>query len=218
MQTIQEKVGFGKMLQKARDTAGFSQQEIAEKLRLDLKLIQALEQEGHKNLPAAAYVRGYLRAYAQLLECDADNILQQYNLSADQDPALFHNVPVEPHHQRNRKPVALRGFLILVLLVLGLISVWVVDVPKLIHLKDSALSTATEELEPNIISQQEAAMVEFAAAENDSGEEQLSAVSFSEELKSENEFNNTSGLAAESSNELFEGMPQRLTINTLEED
>lgn len=58
---------LGLRLRRAREAAGLSVQEIAEKLRLKSATIEAIEKEDFDALGATIYVRGYYSSYARLL-------------------------------------------------------------------------------------------------------------------------------------------------------
>ena len=60
----------GERLKAARERAGWSIEHVALKLRLSVGQVAALEKGEREGLPPAAYVRGYLRSYAQLLGLD----------------------------------------------------------------------------------------------------------------------------------------------------
>lgn len=63
-------VNAGERLKAAREQAGWSIEHVALKLRLSTAQVAALEKGEREGLPPAAYVRGYLRSYAQLLGLD----------------------------------------------------------------------------------------------------------------------------------------------------
>jgi len=61
---------FGARLQWERENQGLSIGEVAGRLRLHPNQVRALEQEALGKLPEAAYVRGFLRSYARVLNVD----------------------------------------------------------------------------------------------------------------------------------------------------
>ncbi|UEO00877.1 helix-turn-helix domain-containing protein [Acidiferrobacter thiooxydans] len=63
-------VSPGARLRAARERAGWSVEQVAQRLRLSPSQIVALESGRREDLPPAAYIRGYLRNYAQLLGLD----------------------------------------------------------------------------------------------------------------------------------------------------
>lgn len=59
--------GIGQQLAAARQAKGLSTAEVAEKLKLTARQIEALEAEEYERLPAAVFVRGFVRNYARLV-------------------------------------------------------------------------------------------------------------------------------------------------------
>lgn len=59
--------GIGQQLAAARQAKGLSTAEVAEKLKLTARQIEALEAEEFERLPAAVFVRGFVRNYARLV-------------------------------------------------------------------------------------------------------------------------------------------------------
>ncbi|PWI35349.1 cytoskeleton protein RodZ [Vibrio albus] len=65
----------GDLLREAREKAGFSQQEVADRLRLKLSVIQNIDQNDFEFDHVATFTRGYLRSYAKLVSVDERIIL-----------------------------------------------------------------------------------------------------------------------------------------------
>ena len=65
----------GEQLRKARVGYGWSLQDVAANLNLDPDVVRALESGDYAGLPEPAFVRGYLRAYARLMELDDVQLL-----------------------------------------------------------------------------------------------------------------------------------------------
>ena len=65
----------GAALAKARETAGITQREVADALHLPITTIDAIEEGDRERLPAPVFTRGYVRAYAKLLELDPDPLI-----------------------------------------------------------------------------------------------------------------------------------------------
>ena len=70
--------GAGARLAGARARAGLSVEQVAEKLRLDRRIIVALEAGDHRAVGAAVFVRGFLRSYAALVGESATEIEALY--------------------------------------------------------------------------------------------------------------------------------------------
>lgn len=72
------RLGLGGRLHDARETLGLAEEDVADALNLPLRVIVDLEAEVWDRLPAAAFTRGYIRAYAKLLELDSDELVADY--------------------------------------------------------------------------------------------------------------------------------------------
>lgn len=70
-----ETVGVGNELARARESLGLSVAQVAQQLKLAPRQIEALEAEAWEQLPAGAFARGMLRAYARLLKLDAEALV-----------------------------------------------------------------------------------------------------------------------------------------------
>jgi cytoskeleton protein RodZ len=72
----------GARLAAAREAAGMRLTEVAERLRLDIATLQALEAGRFETLGAAVFVRGHLRHYAELIGLPVEEIEAAYAASA----------------------------------------------------------------------------------------------------------------------------------------
>jgi cytoskeleton protein RodZ len=68
----------GGALRQARETQGLSIQDVASKLRLGPKQIEAIEADQFEKLPEPTIVRGFIRNYAKLLKINAEPLLDAY--------------------------------------------------------------------------------------------------------------------------------------------
>ncbi|HAK62496.1 MAG TPA: hypothetical protein DCO82_04550 [Alphaproteobacteria bacterium] len=73
----QEYGGVGRDLRRARQACGQEISSAAQVLRINSSHLRALEEGRFGDLPAAVYVRGYVRAYADYLHLDADEMLRR---------------------------------------------------------------------------------------------------------------------------------------------
>ncbi|TWG92551.1 cytoskeleton protein RodZ [Luteimonas sp. J16] len=78
--------GDGERLRKAREAAGLEVAEVARRLKMPVKVVEALENEDWGSLDAPVFVRGQLRSYARLLGLKIDEAL----------PAASPALPIEP--------------------------------------------------------------------------------------------------------------------------
>ena len=122
VQEIQKSIG--ETLAEVRRQRNLSVQEAANQLRLDAKIIEALETENYDILPSPAYTRGYLRSYAKLLSLDADRIISQYNHKAPQPPEIIPDVRHPTQVSSSDKPVKVITYLVTFILLL-LVLAWV---------------------------------------------------------------------------------------------
>lgn len=81
--------GLGERLVTSRVARGLALEDVVQVLRLPATTLQALESDCHEKLPAPVFVRGYLRAYARLLEMDGEALVAEYNrLAVTSTPVL----------------------------------------------------------------------------------------------------------------------------------
>jgi cytoskeleton protein RodZ len=59
---------FGQRLREAREAKGLSRGDVAQRLRLPLRLIARLEDDDYAGMDEGVYLRGYLSSYARLVE------------------------------------------------------------------------------------------------------------------------------------------------------
>ena len=68
----------GPLLRQIREAVGVELREIAERSKIGMAYLQALEGEVFQKLPAPVYVRGFLAEYARALGLDAERVKQTY--------------------------------------------------------------------------------------------------------------------------------------------
>ena len=74
---------FGYALRSAREAKGYTIISVAEQLHLDEQIVLALESHQLASLPESAYVCGYIRNYARLLEISPEPLIEQFKQEAD---------------------------------------------------------------------------------------------------------------------------------------
>ena len=80
--TPSEALHPGARLGRARQALGIARGDVAASLHLEEEVLEALEEGREGELPARVYVRGYIRAYANLLGLNADRLAAEFDLSA----------------------------------------------------------------------------------------------------------------------------------------
>ena len=81
-------LSIGARLAAARKACELDQRVVANELHLDLGTIEALENDDKAALPAAIFVKGYLRNYARLVGLPEDEIVRDYAEQTDEPPPL----------------------------------------------------------------------------------------------------------------------------------
>lgn len=87
----------GTVLRARREQLGWSLDEVSKRLRIRQEFLSALEEGKIDKLPGIVYASGFLRAYAELLNLNTDEILQRFkseNQRVDQKPDLLFPMPV----------------------------------------------------------------------------------------------------------------------------
>lgn len=87
-ENLVDTITIGKILSKARIDAGLSEEDVARRLFLSKKIIVALESDNYADIISSTYVRGYLRAYAQLLNIDEEEILKKFDTNKAVQPTF----------------------------------------------------------------------------------------------------------------------------------
>jgi cytoskeleton protein RodZ len=69
----------GAQLAAARMERGYTPEYVAGKLHLRVRVIQLLESDDYQSLPEGVFIKGYLRAYAKLLDVSPQPLLDLFN-------------------------------------------------------------------------------------------------------------------------------------------
>lgn len=141
----------GQLLLQAREAANFSVQYVAEQLRLTESYIVWLESNQFENLPPEPFVLGYYRAYARILSCSAETLIESYHTFRQQQPDTATSAPTTRTQRRQEQPLdapVAVGFTNkhYALFVAALVIVWVL-VSSLMGGDDSELSSSVK---PNV--------------------------------------------------------------------
>lgn len=117
-------ISAGEQLKHLREQKNLSVQDIATRLNLEVRIIEAIETDSFELLPAATYARGYLRSYAKLLNADVESILAAYNDEAPAPPEIIPEVKHSTQTSSSDKPVKAFTYLISLSLFILLIAWW----------------------------------------------------------------------------------------------
>ncbi len=89
----------GSLLKEAREARGLSLEEVAAATRVRVPYLEALESDALHQLPALVYARGYLRAYAGLLELEPEPLVASLRPAREPErtlPAARRRAPWRP--------------------------------------------------------------------------------------------------------------------------
>lgn len=117
----------GDMLRSARERKGLSIEQAAAHLNLRPSLVTDLENEHYEQLRIPTYRRGYLRAYARLLEIDPEQVLRAHDEKHGKvDEPIKVSTPIKPLKRPSR--IGKIAFwiitIIILLLIIGLTTQW----------------------------------------------------------------------------------------------
>jgi cytoskeleton protein RodZ len=114
----------GAQLAAIRNQQGYSTEYIAEKLHLRVKIIELLEADTYHSMPEPVFIKGYLRAYAKLLNVQADPLLEMFNnsykIEQKSEKALW-----QSRREPNKAEHAIRWVTgIFAIIVLSAVTMW----------------------------------------------------------------------------------------------
>lgn len=128
MEQVQDtaKLDVGSVLREARESMGMSVEDVAGRLKFAPRQITALEEGNFDLLPETAFVRGFVRSYAKLMQLDAAPLLDALPGAPAQSSALPEKKSREDFipnvsSARNQNILWLAGALV-VALVIGVVA------------------------------------------------------------------------------------------------
>ena len=95
----------GAIVRALREARGLTRQDIADSLNLSVRVIEDVETENWANLPAPAFTRGYFRAYAKLLDMNADEVTKAFDAAVARGDVAKTD-ETSPFHRRQGRGVA----------------------------------------------------------------------------------------------------------------
>jgi hypothetical protein len=112
----------GKLLKKERETRNISLEEISAFTKIKEHHLKSIEEDRYELLPAAIYVKGFLKTYARYLALDPRNIILQYenylkSLSPPEPTELQQPIPPP---RRSLRPWFLFSTIFTIILCMGL--------------------------------------------------------------------------------------------------
>ncbi len=153
-----ESSSFGDWLRRQREMREISLRDIADRTKISLRYLEAMEADRFDLLPAAVFAKGFLREYARYVGLSPDDVVNHYlsvNHPEEQDTGSKDDTkvrtkprqvdPGQPTVRRNWSSGLLLALAALVLLVLVGLAVWFVDRQR------HVLPTASRQATPGVV-------------------------------------------------------------------
>lgn len=152
---------IGELLKAEREKKGLSLHEIGMNLKINPKILKAIEDGDEKQLPAKTFLRGFIRSYAQYLKIDVEEILKLFQENtqtasvpqvADQTPESASVAPIvrEKPLKKNEEPQLTPGSNNRVYTIIGalVLLVAIAFVAKMIDKYQKESELPTVEVDP----------------------------------------------------------------------
>ena len=68
----------GKTLKQVREGMGIDLQTISKEMKINIRILEWIEEEAFEKLPALVYLKGFLKSYAQSLGLDPPKVIEEY--------------------------------------------------------------------------------------------------------------------------------------------
>ncbi len=126
--TVEQEAAFvepGTLLKEKREALGLTQQQVADRLRLRLSIVQNLEANNFESDLVATFIRGYLRSYAKAVGLKESEILQAYEKSTAAEPQeqTMQSFSKKTKRAKHDSHIMSITWVILVILI-GMSSLW----------------------------------------------------------------------------------------------
>lgn len=124
---------LGRTLREARERLGLSVADMAGQIKFATRQIEALEADDFQHLPEAAFLRGFVRSYAKILQLDAQTLLaalpQTKAASVELMPASV-GVPFPDAHSLLRQNLIWSGAALLLAVIAVGFALWNFTTPR----------------------------------------------------------------------------------------
>jgi cytoskeletal protein RodZ len=95
---------FGRTLQAKRLELGLRLQDVAERTRVSLPMLEHIEAEEHQELPAETFVKGFVRSYARAVGLPVEPLVEAYRLSVQQHRDDNRHAAMRLRARQRRRP------------------------------------------------------------------------------------------------------------------
>ncbi|WP_299015777.1 cytoskeleton protein RodZ [uncultured Photobacterium sp.] len=123
--STEEVIRPGDMLRQAREELGYSQKDIASRLRLRLTVINDIEENKFEEAQLATFTRGYVRSYAKFVGLDAAVVLAKLDLLGQAQPQAQEMQSFSRRTKREAHDSRIMSLTwVLAIIFVGLTGVW----------------------------------------------------------------------------------------------
>lgn len=124
-ETPPEPVSAGHMLKEGRERLHLSAKQVAERLRLRQQIVLDLEQDKFDKYVAGTFTRGYIRAYARLVNIDESKVVAAYEaLGVDQKPQTMQSFSKRRRQQTQDNRLMLVTYVIGAIIIGSAVIFW----------------------------------------------------------------------------------------------
>ncbi len=131
-------VSFGQLLRRERELRKITLREVNEATKINIRYLEALERNDFTFLPAGAFTRGFIKAYARYVGLDPSQMIDAYLYElkrqedeAEKDPSRPRPAIDDPvrdaysdlHEESARKRQKQRAILLTLAIIIGLVAV-----------------------------------------------------------------------------------------------
>ncbi|MBI2522178.1 MAG: helix-turn-helix domain-containing protein [Bdellovibrio sp.] len=128
MGTMDTDKTIGILLREARENKGHSLKKISQHTKINLTLLEALEEDRLEKLPNKAYVVGFVKAYAQLVDLNPldciETLNRTYSRGSSQKPKRHRTNLLKSEGNQDNSPALAMGLALVVLVLIGLTVVF----------------------------------------------------------------------------------------------
>jgi DnaJ-class molecular chaperone len=75
---VEDGVYSGKTLKQVREGMGVELQTISQEMKINIRILEWIEEEAFEKLPVLVYLKGFLKSYAQFLGLDSKKVIEEY--------------------------------------------------------------------------------------------------------------------------------------------
>jgi len=132
-----------------RQERGLSQKDVADKLHITIHYVNSIERDAYEKLPGTVFAKGYIRRYAELLDLDVEDYLQDFEQLQSQQQGGAQQQAIQRRRASGRRNRSV-AFASMLLFVGVFIAVWYFSEGEnsdAVEVVNSESRTATEAME-----------------------------------------------------------------------